>query len=91
MALSRIFLLAIAFYLLYRFVFHFLVPVARATKQVKQQFRDMHDRMQGGDFANGNPPFRDAASGPQPSSTSSKKERSSGAKAGEYIDFEEVK
>jgi hypothetical protein len=80
MALSSIFLLAIVFYLLYRFVFYFLVPVAKATKQVKQQFRDMHDRMQGGAFG-------DAS---QPSSSSPKNERHTGSKGGEYIDFEEV-
>ena len=44
MALSEIFFLAIVFYLLYRFVFNFLVPVARTTKHVRQQFRNMQEQ-----------------------------------------------
>ncbi|HVU97343.1 MAG TPA: hypothetical protein VHE34_19075 [Puia sp.] len=44
MALSEIFFLAIVFYLLYRFVFNFIVPVARTTRHVRQQFRNMQDQ-----------------------------------------------
>ncbi|GGB11748.1 hypothetical protein [Puia dinghuensis] len=44
MALSEIFFLAIVFYLLYRFVFHFLVPVAKTTRIVRQQFRNMQQQ-----------------------------------------------
>src|ERR1700744_1622254 len=34
-------------YYLFRFVFNFLLPVARATRHVRQQFRNMQDPMGG--------------------------------------------
>ena len=40
--------MAIVVYLLYRFIVNFLVPVMRATRQVRQQFRNMHDQANGG-------------------------------------------
>ena len=80
MALSEIFFLAIVFYLLYRFVFNFIVPVARTTRHVRQQFRNMQDaqesmREQGGHQARPSGPQRPAQKPP----------------AGDYIDFEEIK
>lgn len=41
--LSEILFLAIALYLLYRFVFNFILPVYKVTRQVKQQFRNMQN------------------------------------------------
>ena len=86
MALSEIFFLAIVFYLLYRFVFNFIVPVARTTRHVRQQFRNMQDaqesmRQQQG-FGQ-----QQAQGRPQPSQqrTAQKPE------SGDYIDFEEIK
>jgi len=87
MALSEIFLLAIVFYLLYRFVFNFLLPVARTTKQVRQQFRnmqEMQDTMR-----------QQQTQGQPPSSQPQRPVRGSGSAGsppvGEYIDFEEIK
>lgn len=40
--------MAIVVYLLYRFIVNFLVPVMRATRQVREQFRNMHDQANGG-------------------------------------------
>ena len=40
--------MAIVVYLLYRFIVNFLVPVMRATRQVRQQFRNMQDQANGG-------------------------------------------
>lgn len=80
MALSEIFFLAIVFYLLYRFVFNFLVPVARTTKHVRQQFRNMQDvqeemRQRQESQVHPQQPNRPAQKPP----------------SGDYIDFEEVK
>ena len=80
MALSEIFFLAIVFYLLYRFVFNFLVPVARTTKHVRQQFRNMQDvqeemRQRQESQVRPQQPQRPAQKPP----------------SGDYIDFEEVK
>lgn len=84
--LSEILFLAIALYLLYRFVFNFILPVYKVTRQVKQQFRNMQNP-QGGPFQGG---FQDTRARPQEDKTSSKP-RSSSDKMGEYIDFEEIK
>ncbi len=66
-------------YLLYQLVFKFIIPIYRTTKQVKRGFRDMHERMNGHANANG-------------SQKNSGSPKSSGTKkAGDYIDFEEVK
>lgn len=76
----RYILYAFLIYLAYRFIFHFIIPVYKATKQVKKQFREMHSRME--DHMNqqqANP----QAPGPPPESRKHQ--------AGDYIDFEEVK
>ncbi len=81
MPLSEIFFLAIVLYLLYRFVFNFLLPVVRTTKQVRQQFRNMQEGVGGEQhFTTGE-------------KVQQKPQRPSGGKppAGDYIDFEEVK
>jgi hypothetical protein len=48
LSLSEIMFMAIVVYLLYRFIVNFLVPVMRATRQVREQFRNMHDQANGG-------------------------------------------
>ena len=77
--LAEIFLLVIVFYLLYRFVFNFLVPVIRTTRHVQQQFRNMQDTGQG-------------RPGQQPRSKSWQERHTSTKGAEEdYIEFEEIK
>ncbi len=66
-------------YLLYQLVFKFILPIYRTTKQVKRGFRDIRERMNGHANANGS----------QKNSGSPK--NSATKKAGDYIDFEEVK
>ncbi|HUQ67538.1 MAG TPA: hypothetical protein VM101_15355 [Flavitalea sp.] len=66
----------IAFYLLIRFIFNFVIPVFRATKQMKGQMREFQNRMQ----SDPEQPFQQKH---EPSGTEVKK--------GDYIDFEEVK
>jgi Domain of unknown function (DUF4834) len=91
-ALPEIFFFAMVFYILYRFVFNFVVPVARTTRQVKQQFRNMQDAAQNqqGSFQDPYGPFNGQAGGPQAAQPQQQK-RPSSNKAGEYIDFEEIK
>ena len=62
MPLPEIFALGILAYLLYKLIFNFFVPIFKTTKQVRQQFRNMRDSM------NGNPPggFQSGTKGPDP-------------------------
>jgi hypothetical protein len=61
MSLSEIMFMAIVVYLLYRFIVNFLVPVMRATRQVREQFRNMHDQANGGGGSAGNGASRGSA------------------------------
>ena len=66
-------------YLLYRLLFHFIIPIYRTTRQVKRSFKDMHEQMR---------QHTDTQiMGPKESFN----KKSSGTKAGDYIDFEEIK
>ena len=89
MPLADIFILAIVFYLAYRFVFHFLLPVMKAGRQMREQFRNMQGGMGQQEEA------RQASSGSGPAGFSGSRpgERHSSPKgrAEDYIDFEEVK
>ena len=80
MALSEIFFLAIVFYLLYRFVFNFLVPVARTTRHVRQQFRNMQQHAE-----------QQQQQTQSAESQQSQQRPTKRPSAGEYIDFEEIK
>ena len=77
----RYLLYAFLIYLAYRLIFHFIIPIYKTTKQVKKQFREMHDRME--DHISQHQQGNQSASVPEPEV---KKQQ-----AGDYIDFEEVK
>ena len=77
--MADILFIALAFYVVYKLVFDFVVPVYKTTTHVKQQFKNMHDNMQ-----------QQANASSQPPNPESKKEKNNTA-LGEYIDFEEVK
>ena len=79
--MMRYLLYAFLIYLAYRFIFHFVIPIYRTSKQVKKQFRDMHERMQ--DHVNQQQSYHQQTSPP----TSEPKKQ----QAGDYIDFEELK
>jgi hypothetical protein len=70
-------------YLLYRFIAGFIIPLFRASRQMRQQFQDMNRQ------ANQQPDHQ-AQSGNTPSDPSGTSKTGS-SKVGEYIDFEEVK
>ena len=72
---------AIAIYFLIRFIFIFIIPVLRATRQMRGQVRDFQERMQEQQASHES--F-------QQNSTAQKQSKSS-VKEGDYIDFEEVK
>jgi hypothetical protein len=85
---------AIVLYLLYRFVFNFLLPVMRATHQVRQQFRNM----QSGNPPNFGPHDQFASHHTSESQTSSARSNPASQPKGtykpsadDYIDFEEIK
>ena len=82
--LAEIFLLVIVFYILYRFIFNFLLPVVKTTRHVRQQFRNMQEGMSG---QQGQQP------GGRNQNPSGAQERHSSPKgpAGDYIEFEEIK
>lgn len=67
----------IILYCLIRFVFNFVVPVFRATRQMKKQVRDFQNKMQQENQFNSN--------------TQQQSRPAQKAKAGDYIDFEEIK
>ena len=68
-------LFAILIYVLYQFIFNLVIPVYQTTRKIKKGFREMNNRMN----------QQQPTSQPTPQSSVPKK------KAGDYIDFEEVK
>ncbi|MEO9004442.1 MAG: hypothetical protein ABI288_06885 [Ginsengibacter sp.] len=66
------------FYLLYKLIFDFIVPVYNSSKKIKKQFGEMQEKMQ-----NDINKFQ--------TRESAVKTESSSAKEGDYIEFEEVK
>jgi hypothetical protein len=85
MPLADILFLAIVVYLLYRFLFNFLLPVVRATRHVREQFRNM----QGPADGTGDKPGPAGSAAGRPDQNANK--RSSKPPAEDYIDFEEIK
>jgi Domain of unknown function (DUF4834) len=79
-------LYALAAYFVYKVIFGLIIPVFRTTQKVRQQFgnmqQHMQDQMKAAQNQNGytNPP----PNRPKP-------EQNKSSKAGDYIDFEEVK
>jgi hypothetical protein len=69
---------AIGLYILIRFIFNFVIPVYRATRQMKGQMRDFQSRMQQGQEG-----FEQNANAQKSEKSRSKRE--------DYIDFEEIK
>lgn len=89
MPLSEILFLAIVLYLLYRFI-QFLLPIIRATRQIREQFKNMQDHVNN----TSRPGERqtNTFSGNTASQSGSSKQQPEGkTPVGEYIDFEEIK
>jgi hypothetical protein len=78
----RFILIALAVYVLYKLVFDLIIPIFRATRQVRKQFRNMQQHMQ------------QQASRHQPDQATNNFQQNTPPKktaTGEYIDFEEIK
>ncbi|MCY7311440.1 MAG: hypothetical protein LH619_11730 [Chitinophagaceae bacterium] len=74
-------LYAILAYVLYQFIFKLVIPVYLASRKIKRGFREMQSKMQ--------EHMQQQQQGNTPQPSSSKPEPKT--KAGDYIDFEEVK
>lgn len=72
----------IVIYFLIRFIFNFVIPVFRATRQMRSQVKDFQSRMQ--DEQQKQQSFQNNAG------TTAPKEKSK-VTSEEYIDFEEIK
>jgi hypothetical protein len=82
----NVFVLAILFYLLYRFIGGFVIPLFRATQNMRRQFHDVNSNPpSGGNTGN------QSDGGSNASANAGSSAPGSGSKVGEYIDFEEVK
>jgi ABC-type multidrug transport system fused ATPase/permease subunit len=79
----RYLLIIIGIIVLYKLIFDFIIPIYRASKQVKARFREMNEQMQ--DRVN---TFEQNRAQPQEQSSSSKTKDPSNK---DYIDFEEIK
>jgi lipopolysaccharide export LptBFGC system permease protein LptF len=97
-ALPEIFFFAIVFYVLYRFIFNFVVPVARTTRQVRQQFRNMQEMHEqtarSGQNGSGQDGYAQGQHGygqGAQAGAGAQQRKPNSDKVGEYIDFEEIK
>lgn len=79
MILSFLFF-AFLFYLLFKLVFDFAIPIYKTSRQLKRKFKDMHEQM------NGPMPEGSKKQAEKKASATTEKKPSS-----DYIDFEEVK
>jgi hypothetical protein len=81
MSIVRLILIIIAIYFAYRFIFHFFLPVYRASKRMQQQFRGMQDQMN----------QQTGAQQRQPPPQGTKTNANGNGVKKDYIDFEEIK
>lgn len=78
--MMRYILYALLAWFLYKLIFGFILPIYKTTRQVKEKFREMNDRMQEQQMKQQD---FNQQSAQQKSPTKSP--------GGDYIDFEEVK
>ena len=81
--LGDLLILLIIGYVLYKFVSGFLLPVVRASRHVREQFRNMQESPN--NFAASDPPSGSERPAPKTPKRSAK------PPAEDYIDFEEIK
>lgn len=75
----RILIYGFLAYLAIRFIFGFLIPVIRTTRQVRRQFEEARNRMQ------------DQMQDPYTQSAPRQKSAAPAATQGDYIEFEEIR
>ncbi len=81
--MSKLIFYGILIYLLYKFVFELVVPVGKASTQMRQTIREMQEQQMRQQQASA----REAEAREQ----QARKPAHPGQPAGDYIDFEEVK
>ena len=90
---------ALLIYLAYRFIFHFIIPVFKTTRQLKRQFREMNSRMNRSEGSSSMDDFMHQSSYTNTSAnnhrarqqTTTQQTDKSKEQPGDYIEFEEVK
>ncbi len=83
MDMLRVILWILVGYFVYRFVFNFLVPIFRVSRQMKRQVREFQNHMQGQQQQYQGHSQQQASAQQHPAPPKEK--------AGDYIDFEEIK
>lgn len=76
--MMKVILYGLLAWFLFNLVFRFIIPIYKATRQMKKKFREMHTQMQEQTNVH-----RDFSTPPA--------EKTTASKTGDYIDFEEVK
>lgn len=76
----RFILFALVAYVFYKVIFELVIPIFKVTQKVRRQFSDMQEHMQ--NQQNAYPDNQPVSPSPKPPASS---------RAGDYIDFEEVK
>ncbi len=77
----NVFVLAILFYLIYRFIGGLIIPLFRTTRAMRQQFTNM----------SGQNPNQNGTSSQETKAPQGSNAKPDSSKVGEYIDFEEVR
>ena len=84
----RILLYAFLVYVLYKIIFDIVIPIYKATRQVKKGFREMSARMNRSD---GHNRMNDYINKQQEATPPNNSKTSSNKSASDYIEFEEIK
>ena len=87
MSFSELLFLGIVFYLLYRFIFNFLLPILKTTRHVREQFRNMQGGMNQQQQQHTGTRTQTPPQQPRPNERHS----SPHGRPEDYIEFEEVK
>jgi hypothetical protein len=85
MDMLRVILWILVGYFVYRFVFNFLLPIFRVSRQMKRQVREFQSHMQQAQQQ------QYQANGQQQAAPHQQRPAHPTEKAGDYIDFEEIK
>jgi Sec-independent protein translocase protein TatA len=88
MGLLKIVLWGIVLYYLYKFVFNVVVPVSKATSQMKSKMQQMQDEQIRQQQAHQQQTFTPP---PQQPSSNTHQPKATANSEGDYIEFEEVK
>lgn len=83
MSAMKIILYALLIWFLYNLVFRFIIPIYRASRQMKGQFRQMRERME--------EQQRQQQQQSSPADGFQQSQRPKAPPGGDYIDFEEIK